>query len=318
MVSADKQPVANQFSKIKPFHVLLAYDGSEHAQAAVQLMLALSRGAKECMQDCHITLLAVLPTQYIAGHEALELSLERESKLMQKEGMQVSSEIKAGNPADTINNYAQELQVDLIVIGAKGLRATMGILLGGVAQQVVEYSSCPVLVVRAPFKGINRLLMVADGSTHSLSAARYLCLPSGAARGRRFPIPPSSEITVLHVLPPSIPDEAISRAWTVGPEVLYPAPVQPIDREIVEAREEDSGKRILEEITASLSANGLEASGILRRGDAATEIIEFVKEKEIDLIIGGSRGLSQVAGWLLGSVSRKLVHYAGCSILIVK
>ena len=41
-------------------------------------------------------------------------------------------------------------------------------------------------------------------------------------------------------------------------------------------------------------------------------------EKNIDLVVVGSRGLSQVGGWLLGSVSRKLVHYAGCSVLIVK
>ena len=36
------------------------------------------------------------------------------------------------------------------------------------------------------------------------------------------------------------------------------------------------------------------------------------------MVVCGSRGLSAVSGWLLGSVSRKLVHYAGCSVLIVK
>jgi nucleotide-binding universal stress UspA family protein len=54
------------------------------------------------------------------------------------------------------------------------------------------------------------------------------------------------------------------------------------------------------------------------RGDAATEIIQFARQHEIDLIVSGSRGLSPVTSWLLGSVSRKLVHYASCSVLIVK
>jgi nucleotide-binding universal stress UspA family protein len=56
----------------------------------------------------------------------------------------------------------------------------------------------------------------------------------------------------------------------------------------------------------------------LRRGDAATEILQLAKEKHIDLIVAGSRGLSQVSAWLLGSVSRKLIHYAKCSVLVVR
>jgi nucleotide-binding universal stress UspA family protein len=43
-----------------------------------------------------------------------------------------------------------------------------------------------------------------------------------------------------------------------------------------------------------------------------------VKQNQIDLIVAGSRGLSRVRSWLLGSVSRKLVHYSGCSVLIVR
>ena len=54
------------------------------------------------------------------------------------------------------------------------------------------------------------------------------------------------------------------------------------------------------------------------RGDAATEIIEYANQNQIDLIVAGSRGLSQMRRLLLGSLSRKLVHYAGCSVLIVK
>jgi nucleotide-binding universal stress UspA family protein len=38
----------------------------------------------------------------------------------------------------------------------------------------------------------------------------------------------------------------------------------------------------------------------------------------VDLIIAGSLGTSRGKGWKLGSVSRKLIHYAGCSILIVR
>jgi nucleotide-binding universal stress UspA family protein len=82
--------------------------------------------------------------------------------------------IKAGNPAASINALAEEIDANLILVGAQGLRATLGILLGGVAQQVVEYSHCPVMVVRAPYTGIKRVLLVVDGSTYSLRAVEYL------------------------------------------------------------------------------------------------------------------------------------------------
>ncbi len=67
-----------------------------------------------------------------------------------------------------------------------------------------------------------------------------------------------------------------------------------------------------------MAALGLEVETVLRRGDAATEIIDYTKEAGINLIVAGSRGLSQVTGWLLGSVSRKIIHYANCSVLVVK
>jgi nucleotide-binding universal stress UspA family protein len=46
--------------------------------------------------------------------------------------------------------------------------------------------------------------------------------------------------------------------------------------------------------------------------------MEYSKENEMDMIIAESRCLSEVRGWLLGNVSRKLVPYTSCSVLIVK
>jgi nucleotide-binding universal stress UspA family protein len=82
--------------------------------------------------------------------------------------------------------------------------------------------------------------------------------------------------------------------------------------------EEQEGRALLEHAQRTLASFGIQAHTAIARGDAATEIIDYVKEHQIDLIIAGSRGLGAVRSWLLGSVSRKLVHYAGCSVLIVR
>jgi nucleotide-binding universal stress UspA family protein len=309
-VKSKKQ--ANQGTGSCSMKILLAYDGSQHSQAAVDMLLDL-----HLYSDSMITALAVMPTQYITGHEILQSALNWTEEELKAGGLQVKSILKAGNPADTINTLAEEMKADMILMGAKGLRATLGILLGGVAQQVVEYSNCPVLVMRAPYKGFNRVLLVTDGSVHSQKAIEYLA-PSAASCRTCFPLNANAKVYLMHVLPPQIPPDLAWRAWTVGPEVLYPAPARPIDLQAVEADEEQQGQKVLQEALTAMASGGIQATSVLKRGDAATEIIDYVNQNSIDLIVSGSRGLSEVTSWLLGSVSRKLVHYAGCSVLIVK
>jgi len=236
-------------------------------------------------------------------------------------------------------DYATENHADMIIMGAQGLRATLGILLGGVSQQVVEYAHIPVLVVRPPYEGIRRVLVVTDGSEYSQRAIEYLtpaCQGEGSdhhkrihglqekithteeARTRCSWLPDNVNVTVMLVLPPAISDEFSARAWTLGPEVLYPAPITPVDFKALQEDEEKRGAATLDEARAAFEASGLLVRTMMRRGDAATEILSLAREEQVDLIVCGSRGLNPVSGWLLGSVSRKLVHYAPCSVLIVK
>ena len=289
-----------------PCEILLAVDGSEHFLAAVDFLDDLP-----LPESCSVTAVAVLPTQQATRFSALEIVLEQTQKSFKKKGIPVTMELKAGNPAETINEHADVISPDLIVLGAKGLRATLGILLGGVAQQVVEYARWPVLIVRAPYKGLNRVLLVIDGSEHSQRAEDYLA---------RFSLPEGVDVRVMHVLPPEPMPDLVGRSWPVGAEMVMPVPspeMEEATKQQAEA-EQRQGEVLLAQSEANLDDSGINVESVLVRGDAATEIINYIKEKNIDLVVVGSRGLSQVAGWLLGSVSRKLVHYAGCSVLIVK
>jgi nucleotide-binding universal stress UspA family protein len=313
-----------ELNQPRQMNILVAYDGSSNAQAAVAFVLNLPVSA-----ESPITLLAVMPSQWITGHEELQSNLNRVQEALKKQFKQVHTNLIAGNPAATINSWAEEIQADLIVMGAKGLRATLGILLGGVAQQVVEYSCCPVLIVRArgddmrKATEIQSVVLVTDGSEQSWKTVDYLAGKGCEAKALGkilcgMPLPVHANLQVLHVLPPVVSPEMAMRAWMIGPEALYPAPVEPVDWDNLQKKEEQLGNKLLLETTQALQAAGLPATGILRRGDAATEILEFVKAHDVNLIVCGSRGLSEVAGWLLGSVSRKLVHYAPCSVFIVK
>lgn len=124
----------------------------------------------------------------------------------------------------------------------------------------------------------------------------------------------------MHVMPPIYQVDFITQAWPTGMDVTPPIPIDDIEDRLNEQADADEkyGQDLLHQTQNQLSTSGFEAISILERGDAATQIINYTNENKIDLIVAGSRGLSQVQSWLLGSLSRKLVHYAGCSVLIVK
>lgn len=50
----------------------------------------------------------------------------------------------------------------------------------------------------------------------------------------------------------------------------------------------------------------------------ASQLIDYAKENEIELIVLGSRGLGGVGRFFLGSVSSQIVHQAQCKVLVVK
>ncbi|UCH60039.1 MAG: universal stress protein [Anaerolineales bacterium] len=288
----------------RPLDILLGVDGSEHSIAAARLLcdLPLQPGSS-------ITALSVLAPTQSPGKAALLTALERVATILQSEGIEVKTGLLHGHPAEQLSDFADRHQTDLLVVGARGLRATLGILLGGVAQQVVEYAKWPVLVVRAPYQTLRRVLMVTDGSIYSHQAVDYLL---------QFPLPKFTEVRIMHVLP-SLPSTAAwVQYWPAGLGDM--PPMEDLDESLIRQAKEDEkkAKPMLAEAEQRLRQAGLRVSSVLTRGDAATEIIEYTQSHEIDLLVAGSRGLSQMRGWLLGSVSRKLIHYAGCSVLVVR
>ncbi|KAF0106780.1 MAG: Universal stress protein UspA and related nucleotide-binding protein [Anaerolineaceae bacterium] len=282
--------------------LLLADDGSEHARAAVALVSDLPLPPR-----CRVTVLRMFGSQQAAELGPLEEALAQTCAALKNKGLQADSELLLGSPAQKIVEYAQEHKIDLIVLGAKGLRATLGILLGGVAQQVVEYSACPVLVVRPPYAALRRVLLLTDGSANSQRAMEYF---------GQFPFPAGLDVRVMHVLPP--PPLPVMAAYGGAERMVYEPLVVTEAVAAERAREEANGKALLERTVQLLAGFDIKAAPVLKRGDAATEIIEYIKDQKIDLTVSGSRGLSQIRSWLMGSVSRKLVHYSGCSTLVVR
>ncbi len=80
----------------------------------------------------------------------------------------------------------------------------------------------------------------------------------------------------------------------------------------------DHGKKVLKDAVKIASENGVKAEPIMKEGNVAGEIIKFIKKERIDMVAIGSRGLSRLPRYVLGSISNKIANYAPCQVLIVK
>ena len=292
-------------TKTQPSNIVLAVDGSDYAFAAAQLLDDFIGKSY-----CQITIIAVLDTPHTPRRQLLLDALDRSKEIISKPDREISVGLLHGNPAACICDYADSLKPDLIVLGAVGRRATLGILLGGVAQQVIEYAHFPVLVARPPYHGLSRVLVATDGSVYSRKALHFLgCLS----------LVSPAELHIVHVsMPyPSYETPMGTRSWLFGNDVyLPPTPLEESDnwKEAMAIASE----AIIADARREIQPCGIQPITQVLNGDAATEILGYAKRSDIDLIVIGSRGLSQVKGWLLGSVSRKLVHYSNRSVLVVK
>jgi len=287
----------------KKLNILLADDGSQHAQAAVELLQNIPVPPKS-----HIWILRAFNSSQIHLTGEFEAALERSKSQLTGKGYHVDTELKLGSAAEMILAKTETSKLDLIVLGARGLRSTASILLGGVAQQVLEYASAPLLIVRAPYQGFQKILLVTDGSPSSLSAARYM---------GRFPLPAKLDVRVMHVLPPiQVPIMMTPQYGTWSTQyAIYPTREE---EAIIRKRDAKIGEALIKRTSSLLQRHGIESTPVLVRGDAATEIMDYVKVEKMELIVAGSRGLGNFKSLWVGSVSRKLVHYSDCSVLIVK
>jgi nucleotide-binding universal stress UspA family protein len=288
-------------------NLILAVDGSDHANAAVNLVCDLPLPS-----ECQIRVISVLIPRKAQHYKIIENVLARSKEMLQHRlSNPIQIKLLTGDPAEEIIAYADLHHPDLIVLGARGLRSTFGILLGGVAQNVVEYATCPVLVVRSPYNGLQRILFATDGSEGSQNALQYL---------EKCPLPQNTKKFLIHVIPPEITADAYGASWQLNMELTAPIITEQLQEQLRSKalEEEKRGHALLRETIESLSTMGFSFKDVLKRGDAASEIIHYANEQNINLILVGSRGLSAIRSWLLGSVSRKLVHYSQCSVLIVK
>jgi nucleotide-binding universal stress UspA family protein len=275
-------------------HILYATDGSEGALAAARWLAPLPLGL-----DDQVTLLTVVsPQDATDGQAALDAARE----LLSHSTAGLSTQVRAGNPAEAILQVAEEHPTDLLVVGSRGLSAVARFFLGSVAERVARHASCPVLLVR-PLEGeLRRVVVGVDGSKDAAHAGAWV---------QRFPLPQECEFRLVTVLP--FVEDFVRTRMLMPPQVIsHEEALAYADQQLRAAQDH------LEALAASFTQGGKRVSTEIRRGEPAPGLLDVAQEQGADLIVVGAQGLSAIERFFMGSVSENVLRHAHCSVLIVK
>lgn len=137
--------------------LLVPLDGSENALRALDHAVALMKeglAAELHLANAQPPLSGVVAT-FVNKADVDDYHREEGMKVLQpaldrlaREGLKAEIHIGVGQPADVIVAFCEQFGCDQIVMGARGLGAAAGLLLGSASRDVVNRARVPVTIVK--------------------------------------------------------------------------------------------------------------------------------------------------------------------------
>jgi nucleotide-binding universal stress UspA family protein len=218
---------------------------------------------------------------------------------VRERGVSASEQIVEGFPDTGISEAADELDVDLVVIGTHGRTGLKRLLLGSVAERVVRLCRRHVMVARPGADGqvgaYRRILVPTDFSARAelaLEIALELADPAG-------------QIELLHAW--SLP----ALTGSLVPSRASETALVPV-RASIEAGAREKGNALIARHRSSATAVTLTIVN-----DQAARAIDHRAATGHDLIVMGGHGRRGLRRLILGSVAEATVRHAPCSVIVV-
>jgi nucleotide-binding universal stress UspA family protein len=287
--------------------ILAATDFSRSAVLATRRAAHLARAAGARLELIHVIPAEPVLTSWAALRGALapdpsSAKAHGMSQLRQAAAwinaefsLTVEIHLAQGKAHAEIASRADEINADLVVLGAHGENFVLDVFVGTTAQRVQRRSSAPVLVVRqAPYGRYERVLIATDFSPASAEAAR--------AAWRFFP---GAMFHMLNVYQAAFE----SRLAFAG-----------LDDPAIEEYRRRAGDQALQELESFARGAAFEDRPSLRvrHGYAPARIKERAAELDADVIVLGTQGKSPLEVGFLGSVSEHVAAESSCDVLLVR
>lgn len=227
-------------------------------------------------------------------HEAQNALAELASHLGEKFACQTDTLLRQGLALNVIPGLADELRSDLLVMGARGTHFVHEFLIGSTTERVLRKTRRPVLAVKQRPRGAyRRVLVPVDFSLHAAAAAetahRWL---------------PDAEIVLLHAF--EVEPENILRFAGVAEDEIHAYRIR--------AREEAFSA--MAQFVDTLSVPAASLTRVVVHGAPTLRILEHEQSLDADLIVMGKHGQTTLEELLLGSVTKHVLAYSNCDVLV--
>lgn len=292
LVPLDGSALAEQ---VLPCAVMLA----QGLPAELVLLRAFSLPAdiKELLDDAELE--EQLPLEQLEA-DAVEY-LQKVAAQLEESGLQVHQVVRNEPAAEAIVDYAEQMDIQQIVMATHGYSGISRWRHGSTAERVLQSASVPVLMVCAQAKktasgeplACRRILVPLDDSP-----AGEQVLPPVAAVARAL----DSEIILFRV-PIVYASGSLMGDWFLPPGGEF------------ETANQDA-QTYLDRVADGLRKGGLKVSTAVRTGGVADSIISYAEANRIDLIAMCTHGQTDRARWTLGGVADRVLR-ARCTPLFL-
>jgi len=265
-------------------NLLVATDRSAFSEGAIREAINF---AKKCSSRLYIvSVMETNPEYETIGANVFQKEekeaiayLESVKTRASQEGLYCESILLYGNePYRLIVDAAAEKKVDMIVIGRRGRKGLMKVLMGSATAKVIGHAPCKVLVVpKAAHIEYRNVLVATDGSEHSMAAA----------------------------------SEAIGIAKRCGSNILA------VSAGLTEAELKDAQTNV-SRVAEMAQKDSIPAEALTPVGKAYDVIVDTAGGRAVDLIVMGSYGKTGLKKVLMGSTTEKVIGHAACAVLVVK
>ncbi|MFC1939043.1 universal stress protein [Chloroflexota bacterium] len=213
--------------------------------------------------------------------------------------LEVRGELAMGYPPEEIMRYAEEQNVDLILMATHGRSGVRRWVLGSVADKILCVSSIPVWLIRA-------------GTAESVTYDKWT--------KRTLLVPLDGSVLAEKVLPHV---EALAKQPGVPPVdvILLRVAESPTTsghyfRNIPERREEI--EQYLTNIETRFKNSGLRVKSQVSSGEPAEQIVKHGRADPFSIIVMSTHGHSGMSRWFYGSVTTRVLEHASNPIFLVR
>jgi nucleotide-binding universal stress UspA family protein len=285
--------------------ILVPLDGSALAESILPAVQQIARLSGATLRLIHVAEpVRGRPADAASREQAVRQYLASVAQRLTGEGLTVTTDMLAGDPAESIIQAGQS--VELIAMGTHGRSGIGRWVYGSVADKVLRGATVPVLLVRARAEGPvageapAAIVVPLDGSDlaeHALPLAALLSRAGG--------------VTLTLVQSVYWSELGVAGGFPDGYGTLMSAEIA------IEAAEEGA-HAYLDEVVAKLSAQGATVQPIISHAPAADAILDAVETSHAGLIVMTTHGRGGLGRFVYGSVADRVLRAATVPVLLVR